>query len=119
MNSPPGRHDEGAAVIADSPARPEVFGEIHHRHAAVIHRYAARRGAGAQGHGPHGPRPRGRLLALLDPETFVYRGVRWVAGTDYYVGGKASGGPFMAKGAVLATATRVATVVVDKAGERN
>ncbi|WP_062640325.1 RNA polymerase sigma factor [Streptomyces maremycinicus] len=43
MNSPPGRHDEDAAVIADSLARPEVFGEIYHRHAAVIHRYAARR----------------------------------------------------------------------------
>ncbi|MEU5767329.1 RNA polymerase sigma factor [Streptomyces asoensis] len=43
MNSPPGRHDEDARVISDSPTRPEVFGELYHRHAAVIHRYAARR----------------------------------------------------------------------------
>ncbi|MFI1922779.1 hypothetical protein [Streptomyces sp. NPDC020377] len=62
---------------------------------------------------------RNSMQVLLDPETFAYRGVRWVAGMDYYVGGKASGGPFLAKGTVLATATRVATVVVDKAGERN
>ncbi|MFE6828049.1 hypothetical protein [Streptomyces sp. NPDC057690] len=62
---------------------------------------------------------RNSMQVLLDPETFAYRGVRWVAGMDYYAGGKASGGPFLAKGTVLATATRVATVVVDKAGERN
>lgn len=62
---------------------------------------------------------RNSMQVLLDPETFAYRGVRWVAGMDYYVGGKASGGPFIAKGTVLASATRVATVVVDKAGERN
>ncbi|MFD7873924.1 RNA polymerase sigma factor [Streptomyces sp. NPDC059766] len=43
MNSPPGRHDEDASVIADSLTRPEVFGELYHRHAALIHRYAARR----------------------------------------------------------------------------
>ncbi|MFD9316678.1 RNA polymerase sigma factor [Streptomyces sp. NPDC060053] len=43
MNSPPGRHDEDASVIADSLTRPELFGELYHRHAAVIHRYAARR----------------------------------------------------------------------------
>ncbi|MFD9431354.1 RNA polymerase sigma factor [Streptomyces sp. NPDC060002] len=43
MNSPPGRHDEDASVIADSLTRPESFGELYHRHAAVIHRYAARR----------------------------------------------------------------------------
>ncbi|MEV5902313.1 sigma factor, partial [Streptomyces sp. NPDC052127] len=43
MNSPPGRHDEDASVISDSLARPESFGELYHRHAAVIHRYAARR----------------------------------------------------------------------------
>ncbi|MGW0874442.1 hypothetical protein ACWD3Z_28765 [Streptomyces sp. NPDC002740] len=62
---------------------------------------------------------RNSMQVLLDPETFAYRGVRWVAGMGYYVGGKASGGLFVAKGTVLATATRVATVVVDKAGERN
>ncbi|TQJ55064.1 hypothetical protein OHU34_17280 [Streptomyces sp. NBC_00080] len=62
---------------------------------------------------------RNSMQVLLDPETFAYRGVRWVAGIDYYVGGKASGGPFVAKGTVLGTATRVATVVVDKAGDRN
>ncbi|MER5596659.1 RNA polymerase sigma factor [Streptomyces sp. NPDC002265] len=43
MNSPPGRCDEDASVIADSLTRPEVFGELFHRYAAVIHRYAARR----------------------------------------------------------------------------
>ncbi|MFE7928066.1 RNA polymerase sigma factor [Streptomyces sp. NPDC057456] len=43
MNCPPGRHDEDASVIADSLTRPESFGELYHRHAAVIHRYAARR----------------------------------------------------------------------------
>ncbi|MBK3623803.1 RNA polymerase sigma factor [Streptomyces sp. MBT49] len=43
MNSPPGRHDEDARVTSDSLTRPEVFGELYHRHAAVIHRYAARR----------------------------------------------------------------------------
>ncbi|MFI1922780.1 RNA polymerase sigma factor [Streptomyces sp. NPDC020377] len=43
MNSPPGRHDEDASVISDSLTRPESFGELYHRHAAVIHRYAARR----------------------------------------------------------------------------
>ncbi|MFD9393395.1 hypothetical protein ACFWBB_22525 [Streptomyces sp. NPDC060000] len=62
---------------------------------------------------------RNSLQVLLDPHTFAYRGVRWVAGLGYYVGGKASGGPFLTKGTVLATATRVATVVVDKAGERD
>ncbi|MFH0174316.1 hypothetical protein [Streptomyces cacaoi] len=62
---------------------------------------------------------RNSMQVLLDPETFAYRGVRWVAGMDYYVGGKASGGPFVAKGTVLATATRLATVVVDKAGDRS
>ncbi|WP_327318399.1 hypothetical protein [Streptomyces sp. NBC_01235] len=48
----------------------------------------------------------------------AYRGVRWVAGLDYYVGGKASGGPFVAKGTVIATATRVSTGIVDGAGQR-
>ncbi|QJT03491.1 RNA polymerase sigma factor [Streptomyces asoensis] len=43
MNSPPGRRDEDASVIADSLTRPESFGEIYHRYAPVIHRYAARR----------------------------------------------------------------------------
>ncbi|MFD9393396.1 RNA polymerase sigma factor [Streptomyces sp. NPDC060000] len=43
MNSPPGRHDEDASVIARSLTRPELFGEVYHRYAAVIHRYAARR----------------------------------------------------------------------------
>ncbi|MFF3203038.1 hypothetical protein [Streptomyces sp. NPDC002962] len=62
---------------------------------------------------------RNSMQVLLDPETFAYRGVRWVAGTDYYVGGKASGGPFVPKGTVLATATRLATVVVDEAGDRS
>nr|WP_329412706.1 sigma factor [Streptomyces sp. NBC_00704] len=43
MNSPPGRHAEDASVISDSLTRPEVFGELYHRHAAAIRRFAARR----------------------------------------------------------------------------
>ncbi|MER6954008.1 MULTISPECIES: hypothetical protein [unclassified Streptomyces] len=58
------------------------------------------------------------IQVLLDPETYAYRGVRWVAGLDYYVGGKASGGPFVAKGTVIGTATRVSTEIVDASGER-
>ncbi|WP_314224740.1 hypothetical protein [Streptomyces zaehneri] len=52
------------------------------------------------------------MRVLPDPEAFAHRGVRRVAGMDYRVGGKASGGPFVAKGTPLATATRLATVVV-------
>jgi hypothetical protein len=55
---------------------------------------------------------------LLDPDTYAYRGVRWVAGLDYYVGGKASGGPFVKKGTQIGMATRISTTVVDKAGDR-
>ncbi|MFE0456840.1 hypothetical protein ACFW2D_37275 [Streptomyces sp. NPDC058914] len=61
---------------------------------------------------------RNSMQVLLDPETYAYRGVRSVAALDYYVGGKPSTGPFVAKGTVIGTATRLATVVVDKAGER-
>ncbi|MFE9623981.1 RNA polymerase sigma factor [Streptomyces sp. NPDC006527] len=43
MNGPPGEADDDAALIAGSLARPELFGELYHRHAADIHRYAARR----------------------------------------------------------------------------
>ncbi|MDX2547820.1 hypothetical protein ACOT81_42350 [Streptomyces sp. WI04-05B] len=60
---------------------------------------------------------RNSMQVLLDPKTFAYRGVRYVAGLDYHVGGKSSGGPFVAKGTVLATATRVSTALVEKAGE--
>ncbi len=34
---------DGAAVIKDSRERPEVFARLYDRHAADIHRYAARR----------------------------------------------------------------------------
>ncbi|MFE2579460.1 hypothetical protein [Streptomyces sp. NPDC059378] len=61
---------------------------------------------------------RNNMQVLLDPETFAYRGVRWVAGLDYYAGGKTSGGPFVPKGTVVGTATRLHTVVVDKPSER-
>ncbi|WP_327326061.1 hypothetical protein OG735_28920 [Streptomyces sp. NBC_01210] len=61
---------------------------------------------------------RNSIQVLLDPRTHAYRGVRYVAGVGYYVGGKASGGPFVAKGTVIATATRVSTDIVDKAGQR-
>ncbi|MFI9582640.1 RNA polymerase sigma factor [Streptomyces sp. NPDC052236] len=43
MDGPPGRPDEDASIIADSLEQPELFGELYHRHAACIHRYAARR----------------------------------------------------------------------------
>ncbi|MEU8649450.1 hypothetical protein [Streptomyces sp. NPDC048737] len=62
---------------------------------------------------------RNYVQVLLDPETFAYRGVRWVAALDYYVDGKPSTGPFVAKGTVIGKATRLSTVVVDKAGERH
>ncbi|MFC8712307.1 RNA polymerase sigma factor [Streptomyces sp. NPDC057197] len=42
MNGTAARPDD-ASVIADSLARPELFGELYHRHASVIHQYAARR----------------------------------------------------------------------------
>lgn len=61
---------------------------------------------------------RNSMQVLLDPDSFAYRGVRYVAGLDYYIGGKSSGGPFVPKGTILATATRVSTALVDKAGER-
>ncbi|WNF27245.1 hypothetical protein RI138_10570 [Streptomyces sp. C11-1] len=61
---------------------------------------------------------RNSMQVLLDPDSFAYRGVRYVAGLDYYVGGKSSGGPFVPKGTVLATATRASTALVDRAGER-
>ncbi|MET7619274.1 hypothetical protein [Streptomyces sp. NPDC005408] len=62
---------------------------------------------------------RNSMQVLLDPETFAYRGVRYLAGIGYYVGGKDSGGPFVAKGTVIATATRVDTDIVDRAGQRS
>ncbi|WP_406397285.1 RNA polymerase sigma factor [Streptomyces sp. NBC_00879] len=43
MNSPPERHTGDASVIAESLEHPDVFGELFRRHAADIHRYAARR----------------------------------------------------------------------------
>ncbi|MFE2533573.1 RNA polymerase sigma factor [Streptomyces sp. NPDC059371] len=43
MNGPPGRPADDACVIADSLVQPELFGELYHRHAGAIHRYAARR----------------------------------------------------------------------------
>lgn len=61
---------------------------------------------------------RNTFQVLFDPETFAFRGFRLVAGMGYYVNGKASGGPYVAKGTVLATAMRVTTKVVDKAGAR-
>jgi hypothetical protein len=61
---------------------------------------------------------RNAMQVLLDPESLTYRGVRYVAGLDYYVGGRASGGPLVAKGTVVATATRIVTALVGEAGER-
>jgi len=59
---------------------------------------------------------RNSMQVLLDPESYAYRGVRYVAGIAYSVGGKSSEGPVVAKGTVIATATRVSTDIVDKAG---
>lgn len=57
---------------------------------------------------------RNAVDVLLDPDTYAYRGIRHVAGLGYYGGGKASGGPFVAKGTVVATMTRVSTVIADR-----
>ncbi|MGW7369684.1 RNA polymerase sigma factor [Streptomyces sp. NPDC054841] len=43
MNGPPDGPGEDASVIARSLERPELFAELYQRHAADIHRYAARR----------------------------------------------------------------------------
>jgi hypothetical protein len=61
---------------------------------------------------------RNSMQVLLDPQSFAYRGVRYVAGIDYFVGGESSGGPFVAKGTVVGTATRVSTARVERAGMR-
>ncbi|MFE2533574.1 hypothetical protein [Streptomyces sp. NPDC059371] len=61
---------------------------------------------------------RNGMQVLLSPASLAYRGVRYVAGLDYRIGGEASGGPFVAKGTVVATATRISTVLVDRAGQR-
>ncbi|ORT57602.1 hypothetical protein BKD26_23510 [Streptomyces sp. CB03238] len=62
---------------------------------------------------------RNTFEVLFDPETQAFRGFRIVAGIGYYVGGKKSGGPYVAKGTVLATAMRVTTKVVDARGVRS
>ncbi|MFC8918192.1 hypothetical protein ACGF5F_26465 [Streptomyces sp. NPDC047821] len=62
---------------------------------------------------------RNTFQVLFDPETQEFRGFRLVAGIGYYVSGKKSGGPYVAKGTVLATAMRVTTKVVDARGERS
>lgn len=61
---------------------------------------------------------RNGMQVLLDARSLAYRGVRYIAGLDYYVGGRSSGGPFVAKGTVLATATRLSTGIVARAGLR-
>ncbi|MFF8292267.1 hypothetical protein ACF068_23955 [Streptomyces sp. NPDC016309] len=61
---------------------------------------------------------RNTFEVLFDPRTQAFRGFRLVAGIGYYVGGKKSGGPFVTKGTVLATAMRVTTEVVDAPGTR-
>ncbi|MFJ6727211.1 hypothetical protein ACIQPQ_20130 [Streptomyces sp. NPDC091281] len=62
---------------------------------------------------------RNTMQVLLDPRTYAYRGVRYVAGLDYRVGGASSGGPYVAAGTVVATATRVTTAPVTAAGDRS
>jgi hypothetical protein len=61
---------------------------------------------------------RNGMQVLLDPTSLAYRGVRYVAGLDYRIGGEGSGDPFVAKGTVVAMATRVSTALVDEAGQR-
>ncbi|NMO36670.1 hypothetical protein HG826_24470 [Streptomyces sp. GMY01] len=61
---------------------------------------------------------RNSMQVLLDPNTYAYLGVRYIAGLDYRVGGASSGGPFVTQGQVVAVATRVTTALVDKAGDR-
>lgn len=43
MDGPPDRLGDDASVVVASLERPEFFGELFNRHAADIHRYAARR----------------------------------------------------------------------------
>lgn len=62
---------------------------------------------------------RNTFEVLFDPGTQAFRGFRLVAGIGHYVGGKKSGGPYVAKGTVLATAMRVTTKAVDARGERS
>ncbi|MFD5426570.1 hypothetical protein [Streptomyces sp. NPDC127084] len=59
---------------------------------------------------------RNAMQVLLDPSTYAYRGVRYVAGIDYRVGGASSSGPLVKKGTVVATATRTSTSIVEEAG---
>lgn len=73
---------------------------------------------GVEGHYRDSSDERNGMQVLLDPTSFAYRGVRYVAGLDYYIGGEASGNPFVARGTVVATATRVSTALVDQAGRR-
>ncbi|QGV81246.1 hypothetical protein [Streptomyces ficellus] len=61
---------------------------------------------------------RNTFRVLIDPETREFRGFQLVAGMGYWVGGKKSGGPFVAKGTVLATGLRTATEVVGKPDQR-
>ncbi|MEU2262309.1 hypothetical protein ABZ557_18995 [Streptomyces sp. NPDC019645] len=68
---------------------------------------------GVEGNQRDYPGQRNTYQVLLDPRTYVYRGARVVAGLGYYVNGKASGGPFVAKGTVIATVTRERTEIVD------
>ncbi|GAA4924499.1 hypothetical protein ACFPM3_31265 [Streptomyces coeruleoprunus] len=68
---------------------------------------------GVEGHQRDYAWERNTYQVLLDPETYAYRGVRVVAGMGYYVDGKASGGPFVAKGTVIATVTRESTRLSD------
>ncbi|MEU0668654.1 hypothetical protein ABZ508_09000 [Streptomyces lavendulocolor] len=62
---------------------------------------------------------RNTFRLLLDPETQEFEGVQLVAGMNYYIRGKKSGRPHVAKGTVLATGLRVTTEVVDTRGARS
>ncbi|ANH92522.1 hypothetical protein ACFUCQ_20630 [Streptomyces sp. NPDC057197] len=64
------------------------------------------------------PGARSRMQVLLDPDTFAYRGIRYVAGLDRAAGDDGSTGPSVPEGTVLAVASRVTTGLVDRAGRR-
>ncbi|MFI6105540.1 hypothetical protein [Streptomyces sp. NPDC051310] len=73
---------------------------------------------GVDGHFRDYSDERNGMQVLLDPTTYAYLGVRYVAGIDYRVGGASSPGPEVKKGTVVATATRITTGVVAEAGRR-
>ncbi|RST18708.1 hypothetical protein E2C00_14770 [Streptomyces sp. WAC05374] len=122
--------EEIAEVLATATVMPEAKGRLLFRTArklpgATLTSTAAPGGKGAllalgvEGNYRDYSYARNTFQVLFDPETQAFRGFRLVAGIGYYVSGKESGGPYVAKGTVLATALRATTEVVDARGERS